>query len=542
MAIIDGLRAYYKLDETSGNAFDVSGNGYTLTNIGSAAYTAAKINNGIDFGAGNTTKSLSISNNLGITGGAITIAGWVKLNAEATAGQTRMFFGQGDSTNDVNYYLMYSNAAGVYSLNAKRHKSGVSDDGPSVTIAAFGTSVFHHIALTYDATNVRLYLDGVLIGSPTASSGVGSSAWVDVFEIGYNSRMSAYGESICDEVGVWNRALTADEVSLLWNSGNGVQSPFTIETNAVTNISLTTAVGNGEVLSDSGATITERGVVWSTSPNPTTSNGKSTAAGTIGVFTANMSGLISNTTYYVRAFYTNSLGTTYGEEVSFTTLNIGQYELQKDIDATEGQEFVGQINVTGTTGTITMKLGSLGTETVINAGAGDSAFSGTYSGLSGLIITRSADFDGTVDNIYYAQVTIGTTVDWSLDSITIVSAIDSSVFFKRIEDDVFNSFRFYRYLDLLFKDLDGYVTVTVRDEREDITTERDKIFSVGNVSTGTVSPFQKKRISFLIKPQAVIIGLSNGNKNETFSIAKFILSGHKKPEKMFSPSKINSIG
>lgn len=541
MEIIDGLRAYYKLDETSGNAVDSSGNGYTLVNTNGVTFSAGKINNGADDGAGNTTKKLSIADNLGIAGGAITISGWVKLNSEPGVGVTRMFFSQTDATTDSDVYLTYINQAGTYKINAARHLYGVSDTSVTATVAAFGTSSYHHIVLTYDTTTLRLYCDNVFMGS-IAASGSGISAAISSFDIGYNPRFASYGESKYDEVGVWNRALSVDEIAILWNNGNAVQSPFTIETNAVTNISLTTAVGNGEVLSDSGATITERGVVWSTSPNPTTSNGKSTAAGTIGVFTANMSGLISNTTYYVRAFYTNSLGTTYGEEVSFTTLNIGQYELQKDIDATEGQEFVGQINVTGTIGTITVKLGSLGTETVINAGAGDSAFSGTYSGLSGLIITRSADFDGTVDNIYYAQVTIGTTVDWSLDSITIVSAIDSSVFFKRIEDDVFNSFRFYRYLDLLFKDLDGYVTVTVRDEREDITTERDKIFSVGNVSTGTVSPFQKKRISFLIKPQAVIIGLSNGNKNETFSIAKFILSGHKKPEKMFSPSKINSIG
>jgi hypothetical protein len=125
--------------------------------------------------------------------------------------------------------------------------------------------------------------------------------------------------------------------------------------------------------------------------------------------------------------------------------------------------------------------------------------------------------------------------------VTIITAINASVFFKRIEDDVFNSFRFYRFLDLLFKDLDGFVTVTVRDEREDITTEREKTFSVGNTSSGTVSPFQKKRVSFLVKNQAIIIGLSNGNIGETFSIAQFLLTGHKRTPKMFAPNKIQSM-
>lgn len=314
-----------------------------------------------------------------------------------------------------------------------------------------------------------------------------------------------------------------------------------LTTSAVNNVGLTSATANGEVIYDGDTTITERGFVYNTVTAPTTANSKKVAGGTVGVYGADLTSLSVNTTYYVRSYAINANGTAYGNEVSFTTLNIGQYELQKEIGAIQGQAFLGQINVTGTVGTVTVKLGTTGTSTVINAGAGNATFSGTYSGTSGLIVTRSASFNGTVDNIYYAAAPIGTTVNWDLDSLTVVSAINSSVFFKRIEDDVFNSFRFYRYLDLLFKDLDGYVTVTVRDEREDITTERQKTFSVGNIGSGTVSPFQKKRVSFLIKNQAVIIGLSNGNISETFSIAQFLLTGHKKPQKNFSPSKIQSL-
>lgn len=350
----------------------------------------------------------------------------------------------------------------------------------------------------------------------------------------------------------WN----LDNTSPSYTTGNfytastsvpGTDTLFSIDgnpgplTSPVTNIALTTATGNAEIFTDGGSTITERGVCWATSTVPTTANFKQSTTGTIGVYSVSMTGLAINTLYYVRAYYINGLGTTYGTEVSFTTQNIAQYELRKDIGATNGQTFIGQITVTGTLGTITVQLGTTGTSTVINAGAGATAFTGTYSGLSGIIITRSVTFNGTVDNIYYSQVALGTTINWALDSVVIVSAIDSSVFFKRIEDDVFNSFRFYRYLDLLFKDLDGYVTVTVRDEREDITTEREKTFTVGNISTGTVSPFQKKRVSFLIKNQAVIIGLSNANVSETFSIAKFLLTGHKKTQRNFSPSKIQSL-
>lgn len=297
----------------------------------------------------------------------------------------------------------------------------------------------------------------------------------------------------------------------------------------------------GEVTTDGEATITERGFVYSTSATPTIANSKKIVTGTIGAYTDNITGLTVNTTYYVRAFATNSFGTGYSNEITFTTLNIPQYELHYDLAASDGDTYIGQINVTGTVGTITVQLGSTGTSTVINAGAGDTSFTGTYSGVSGLIITRSATFNGTIDNVYTAKVPLGTTIDWTLNTVTIATAIPSEVFFKRVEDEIFNNFRFYRYLDLLFKDLDGYVTVTVRQEREDNTTEKTKEFVVGNTGSGTVSPFQKKRISFLCKDQAIIIGLSNDNLNETFSIAQYLLIGDKKPRRTISPSKIISI-
>lgn len=313
-----------------------------------------------------------------------------------------------------------------------------------------------------------------------------------------------------------------------------------LDETVMSNLALRTATASDEVLYDGEATVTARGFVYSTTPIPTLANSVVTTSGTVGAYSVGLTGLSVNTTYYIRSYATNANGTTYGTETSFTTLNIGQYELQKEIDANEGETFLGRITVTGTTGTVTVKLGTTGTSTVINAGSGISLFSGTYSGESGLIITRSANFNGTIDDVYYVSSPLTATVDWSLDTLTLVTAIDSSVFFKRIENEVFNSFAFYRYLDLLFKDLDGFVTVTIRDEREDVTSERTKVFSVGNTEPGTVSPFQKKKISFLIKNQAVIIGLSNANVSETFSIAQFLLTGHKKPERMFSPGKIVS--
>ena len=96
----------------------------------------------------------------------------------------------------------------------------------------------------------------------------------------------------------------------------------TVTTTIPTQITETTAVAGGNVTSDGGATVTERGVVYGKSPNPTISNLSNTirpCGSCMGEFTYNMTDLQPSTTYYVRAYATNDVGTAYGEEVSFTT-------------------------------------------------------------------------------------------------------------------------------------------------------------------------------------------------------------------------------
>lgn len=98
----------------------------------------------------------------------------------------------------------------------------------------------------------------------------------------------------------------------------GVQIPA-VTTAAVSSIASLTATSGGQ--NDSGgATITARGICWSTSPNPTIAlSTKTVEAGNIGTFISFLAGLSANTQYYVRAYATNSAGTGYGNEVSFTT-------------------------------------------------------------------------------------------------------------------------------------------------------------------------------------------------------------------------------
>ena len=93
-----------------------------------------------------------------------------------------------------------------------------------------------------------------------------------------------------------------------------------VETGAVENITLTFATCGGNVVSDCGADVTERGVCWSTSQNPTINDNKTSDGAGIGTYNSSITGLNKNTTYYVRAYASNSVGTAYGDEISFTTL------------------------------------------------------------------------------------------------------------------------------------------------------------------------------------------------------------------------------
>jgi uncharacterized protein (TIGR02145 family) len=94
----------------------------------------------------------------------------------------------------------------------------------------------------------------------------------------------------------------------------------TLITTLPSSITPVTASSGGNIESDGGAIITARGVVWSVNPNPITTLSTKTIDGTgAGSFTSAITTLTVNTTYYVRAYATNSAGTAYGNEISFTT-------------------------------------------------------------------------------------------------------------------------------------------------------------------------------------------------------------------------------
>ncbi|SLM27716.1 exported hypothetical protein [Desulfamplus magnetovallimortis] len=163
----------------------------------------------------------------------------------------------------------------------------------------------------------------------TASSGLAVS-----FSIS-NTNVATISGSTVTIVGAGTTTVTATQAgNENYNAAADVQQNLTVNTilptvttNEVTAITETSATCGGEVTSDGCDTVTARGVCWSTSQNPTldVNDGKTTDSTGIGTFTSSLIGLEPDTTYYVRAYATNSVGTAYGEEKTFTTT--GQPEI-----------------------------------------------------------------------------------------------------------------------------------------------------------------------------------------------------------------------
>jgi hypothetical protein len=110
------------------------------------------------------------------------------------------------------------------------------------------------------------------------------------------------------------RTFNAQNLNYLGNTAS-------IITSSITNLNSNSATCGGNVIVNGSTNVTNRGVCWSTSPNPTTSNSTTTNGTGIGTFTSSITGLIPGTTYYVRAYAVNSIGTSYGNQIKFIASN-----------------------------------------------------------------------------------------------------------------------------------------------------------------------------------------------------------------------------
>lgn len=224
MALTDNIVAAWNFNESSGNAADSSGNGWTLTNNNTVGYVAGLIGNAADFGANPSNKYLSAASGLGVTmgaGGAYSVMFWVKLKSEPGIGtQFRFLDWRSTTGNDGYLFPDYRNASGTLRFNWAI--SGSSDITYNV---ALGSTNWHQIIVTADAANAALlYLDGTQIMSTTK----GTFSANDNFFFGITRELDSAQSANCllDMGAVWSRAITSSEVTQLYNGGAGLQYPF----------------------------------------------------------------------------------------------------------------------------------------------------------------------------------------------------------------------------------------------------------------------------------------------------------------------------
>jgi len=245
-----------------------------------------------------------------------------------------------------------SATTGAYSITSNTANSGGvinSDGGSSITSRGivWGTSAG---SSTYSVTS------GTGVGTFTsAMTGLTSGVTYYVRAYATNSLGTKYGSEI---------------------SFNTSQAVATLAaTTTVSSIGSASAVSGGNITYNGGAAVTVSGIVWSTTSTPTIAlSTKTTNGAASGTYTSNITGLTPGTLYYVRSYATNSVGTSYGAQASFTTLNT------PTISATASAT-----SITSSTATIGGAITSDGGAAITSRGVvyGTSSGSATYSATSG---------------------------------------------------------------------------------------------------------------------------------------------------------------
>ncbi len=199
-----------------------------------------------------------------------------------------------------------------------------------------------------------------------------------------------------------------------------------LTTTAISEVTLTTAVSGGTITSDGGEEILKKGVCWSTSQNPTIAESKTIDGNGAANFTSNLVDLVEGTTYFVRAYATNSVGTAYGNEVSFATNAVtGAVLTTTEITSVTSVSAVAGGNITNAGGgTISERgicWGTSPSPTVKKtaSGTGSGIFTVTLTGLT----------DGTTYYYRaYATNESGTTYGQELHFITPVTDIEGNIY------------------------------------------------------------------------------------------------------------------
>jgi Concanavalin A-like lectin/glucanases superfamily len=206
------LVAWFKMDETSGNLVDSSGNGHVGTAVGSPTYSAATVRAGlgtcIDFDGVDDRFDIADANSLDATTG-LTLEAWVNADSlnHAGGGNLARVVDKGNayrlivpSNGQIDFATFHSTVAQIASTSA----------------GAITTGSWFHVAGTYDGTNQRIYVNGSLATTRAQTGNIDTSA--DTLRIGDTGGGTRQWDGKIDEVRIYTRALGPEEVAMRYNA------------------------------------------------------------------------------------------------------------------------------------------------------------------------------------------------------------------------------------------------------------------------------------------------------------------------------------
>jgi len=213
------LVAWWKFDDGSGTiATDSSGNGYNAS--GGGTWINGVVGGAIDLGSEYGDSFAAPETTCSVIFNQLAVTAWVKCYE---------YTGGGDSQP----YVAWSRGEGDCGFTLEMGTDAPSNvvftvAGASSSAATIPTNVWVHLAGVYDGSNIYLYTNGVLVGTPVAHSGSVNHCQQEILGLGYDDEWESYLNGALDDVRIYNRALSSDEVAALYCAAATEETPCSI--------------------------------------------------------------------------------------------------------------------------------------------------------------------------------------------------------------------------------------------------------------------------------------------------------------------------